>query len=57
MGEKGTSVEEMVWPEPPKRVVPPVRSTLWLPDDVACPQRCEVLKSSALDPVTVSKLK
>ncbi|XP_008274351.1 polyamine deacetylase HDAC10 [Stegastes partitus] len=56
--EEEKSTEEKVWPEPPKRVAPPVRSVALLPKDVTCPEGCKRFSSSeALDPLTVSKLR
>lgn len=47
-----------MWPEPPKRVSPPVRTALVLPNGVTCPDGCEHFSSSEdPDPLTVSKLK
>ncbi|KAM6936987.1 polyamine deacetylase HDAC10 [Xenentodon cancila] len=57
LAEKETCADEMVWPEPPKRASPPVRTALVLPSDVACPERCERINAAALDPLTVSKIK
>lgn len=58
MGEEEKGAEEKVWPEPPKRVTPPVRSALVLPDDVDCPDGCERVSSSDdLDPLSASKLR
>ncbi|XP_029288791.1 polyamine deacetylase HDAC10 [Cottoperca gobio] len=55
-GEEKKSAEEEVWPEPPKRVAPPVRTALVLPNGVACPDGCTRF-SSPDDSVIVSKLK
>lgn len=53
-----TVKEEKVWPEPQKRVCPPVRAALILPDGVNCPEGCQHFSSTEdLDPVTVSKLR
>ncbi|KAM4572812.1 polyamine deacetylase HDAC10 isoform 1-T1 [Odontesthes bonariensis] len=58
MGEEEKSTEEKVWPEPPKRLSPPIRSALVLPDDVALPDRCQRISSpEELDPLTLSKLR
>ncbi|XP_049929729.1 polyamine deacetylase HDAC10 [Epinephelus moara] len=54
--EEEKHAEEKVWPEPLKRVSPPVRTALILPDGVACPDGCERF-SSLEDPVIVSKLR
>uniref|UniRef100_I3JQB5 Histone deacetylase 10 n=1 Tax=Oreochromis niloticus TaxID=8128 RepID=I3JQB5_ORENI len=51
-GEEEKDAEEKVWPEPPKRVTPPVCAALVLPDDVACPEGCERFSfSEDLDPL------
>lgn len=56
--EGETVKEEKVWPEPQKRVCPPVRAALILPDGVNCPEGCQRFSSTEdLDPVTVSKLR
>ncbi|XP_059191347.1 polyamine deacetylase HDAC10 [Centropristis striata] len=55
-GEEEESAEEEVWPEPPKRVAPPVRTALILPNDVACPDRCQRFSSSE-DTNIVNKLR
>ena len=58
MGEEEKSTEEKVWPEPPKRLSPPIRSALVLPDDVALPDRCQRISSpEELDPLMLSKLR
>uniref|UniRef100_A0AAX7UU57 Histone deacetylase domain-containing protein n=1 Tax=Astatotilapia calliptera TaxID=8154 RepID=A0AAX7UU57_ASTCA len=55
--EEEKDAEEKVWPEPPKRVTPPVCAALVLPDDVACPEGCECFSfSEDLDPLLASKL-
>lgn len=46
VGEEQKSPEEKIWPEPPKRVSPPVCSAVVLPDGVVCPDACERLSSS-----------
>ncbi|XP_070687142.1 polyamine deacetylase HDAC10 [Pempheris klunzingeri] len=52
------SAEEEVWPEPPKRVTPPLRTALVLPNGVACPDRCKRFScSDDPDPVRVNKLR
>ncbi|XP_073328894.1 polyamine deacetylase HDAC10 [Pagrus major] len=52
------SVEEKVWPEPPKRVAPPIRTAAILPNGVACPDGCKRFSSSEdPDPVIVNKLR
>lgn len=52
------SVEEKVWPEPSKRVVPPVRTAAILPNGVSCPDGCKRFSSSEdPDPVIVNKLR
>ncbi|XP_005451077.1 polyamine deacetylase HDAC10 [Oreochromis niloticus] len=57
-GEEEKDAEEKVWPEPPKRVTPPVCAALVLPDDVACPEGCERFSfSEDLDPLLASKLR
>ncbi|XP_038561880.1 polyamine deacetylase HDAC10 [Micropterus salmoides] len=57
-GEEEKSVEEKLWPEPPKRVTPPIRTALVLPDGVACPDGCSRFSSSeGPDAVIVSRLK
>ncbi|KAF0040615.1 hypothetical protein F2P81_006513, partial [Scophthalmus maximus] len=49
--------EELVWPEPPKRLAPALRTAVVLPGGVACPDGCNQFSSSEeLDPVTVNKL-
>nr|XP_046249339.1 polyamine deacetylase HDAC10 [Scatophagus argus] len=56
--EEEKSVEEKVWPEPPKRVAPPIRTASVLPNGVKCPDGCKLFSSSEdLDSVTVSKLR
>lgn len=56
--EEENSTEEVLWPVPLKRVSPPVRCASVLPDDVVCPDGCELFSSSEqLDPTTVSKLR
>ncbi|XP_076588220.1 polyamine deacetylase HDAC10 [Chaetodon auriga] len=45
-GEEEKSSKEQVWPEPPKRVTPPIRTAVVLPDGVACPDGCERFSSS-----------
>lgn len=56
--EGETVKEEKVWPEPQKRVCPPIRAALILPDGVNCPEGCQCFSSTEdLDPVTVSKLR
>ncbi|KAE8296068.1 hypothetical protein D5F01_LYC04820 [Larimichthys crocea] len=56
--EEEESAEEESWPEPPKRVAPPVRTALLLPDGVACPDGCKRFSSSDdPDPVIVNKLR
>uniref|UniRef100_A0A8C7YDM4 Histone deacetylase 10 n=1 Tax=Oryzias sinensis TaxID=183150 RepID=A0A8C7YDM4_9TELE len=37
VGEEQKSPEEKIWPEPPKRICPPVCSAVVLPDGVVCP--------------------
>uniref|UniRef100_A0A8C3ACY8 Histone deacetylase 10 n=1 Tax=Cyclopterus lumpus TaxID=8103 RepID=A0A8C3ACY8_CYCLU len=49
------SAEEETWPEPPKRLAPPVSTALVLPEGVACPDGCKRFSSSE-DPVIVNKL-
>uniref|UniRef100_UPI0037E8A49B polyamine deacetylase HDAC10 n=1 Tax=Semicossyphus pulcher TaxID=241346 RepID=UPI0037E8A49B len=57
-GEEEKIVEEKVWPEPQKRVTPPVRTAVVLPDGVACPDGCKRLSSSEVsDPGTVNRLR
>uniref|UniRef100_A0A4W6CYJ0 Histone deacetylase 10 n=1 Tax=Lates calcarifer TaxID=8187 RepID=A0A4W6CYJ0_LATCA len=57
-GEEGNSIEEKVWPEPPKRVTPTIRTAVVLPDGVTCPDGCKRFSSSEdLDPLIISKLK
>uniref|UniRef100_A0A671YXW9 Histone deacetylase 10 n=1 Tax=Sparus aurata TaxID=8175 RepID=A0A671YXW9_SPAAU len=52
------SVEEKVWPEPSKRVAPPVRTAAILPNGVSCPDGCKRFSSSEdPDPVIVNKLR
>lgn len=47
-----------MWPEPPKRVVPPVRAALVLPDSVACPDGCKRFSSPEnLSPLIANKLR
>lgn len=56
--EEEKDAEEKVWPEPPKRLTPPVCAALVLPDDVACPEGCECFSfSEDLDPLLASKLR
>ncbi|XP_070763817.1 polyamine deacetylase HDAC10 [Enoplosus armatus] len=58
--EKGEEekVEEKVWPEPPKRVTPPIQTALVLPNGVACPDRCKRFSSSEdPDPFIVNRLR
>uniref|UniRef100_A0A8C3G791 Histone deacetylase 10 n=1 Tax=Cyclopterus lumpus TaxID=8103 RepID=A0A8C3G791_CYCLU len=50
------SAEEETWPEPPKRLAPPVSTALVLPEGVACPDGCKRFSSSE-DPVIVNKLR
>ncbi|XP_034735891.1 polyamine deacetylase HDAC10 isoform X1 [Etheostoma cragini] len=54
--EEEKNAEEAVWPEPPKRVAPAVRTALVLPNGVACPAGCKRFSSSE-DPVIVNKLR
>ncbi|XP_039989908.1 polyamine deacetylase HDAC10 isoform X2 [Xiphias gladius] len=57
-GEEEESAEEKVWPEPLKRVPPPTRTAVVLPDGVACPDGCKNFRPSEdLDPLIVNKLK
>lgn len=61
LGEEGEkpldTEEELVWPEPPKRLAPALRTAVVLPGGVACPDGCNQFSSSEeLDPVTVNKL-
>uniref|UniRef100_A0A8C9YQ18 Histone deacetylase 10 n=1 Tax=Sander lucioperca TaxID=283035 RepID=A0A8C9YQ18_SANLU len=44
--EEEKNAEEEVWPEPPKRVAPAVRTALVLPNDVACPDGCKHVNTS-----------
>lgn len=54
--KKSAAVAE--WPEPPRRVPPPVRTAAVLPDGVACPDGCQRFSSSEdPDPATVGKLR
>lgn len=54
--KKSAAVAE--WPEPPRRVSPPVRTAAVLPDGVACPDGCQQFCSSEdPDPATVGKLR
>lgn len=56
--EESAEKEEEVWPEPPKRVAPPIRAALVLPDGVAYPEGCKRFSSSGdPDPVVVNKLR
>ncbi|KAG8012813.1 Beta-parvin [Nibea albiflora] len=56
--EEEESAEEEAWPEPPKRVAPPIRTALLLPDDVACPDGCKRFSSSDdPNPAIVNKLR
>lgn len=61
MSEKGDekkSTEEIVWPQPMKRVTPPIRTAVVLPHGVACPDRCERFSlSEDPDPLIVNKLR
>lgn len=50
--------EENVWPEPPKRVSPSIRTALVLPKGVTCPDGCQLFSPSEdLDPITLKKLR
>lgn len=52
------SAEEETWPEPPKRVAPPMRTALLLPDGVACPDGCKRFSSTDdPNPAIVDKLR
>lgn len=49
--------EEKAWPEPQRRVCPPIRAALILPDGVPCPDGCHRFGSAEdLDPVTLSRV-
>lgn len=52
--EKNT--DEIVWPDPPKRVSPCVRTAVVLPDGVDCPDGCERFSDLHPDPLLVKKL-
>ncbi|KAM7002092.1 polyamine deacetylase HDAC10 [Tautogolabrus adspersus] len=55
-GEEETSEE--VWPEPPTRVSPPIRTAVVLPDGVTCPDGCKNFSSlEDPNPETVNKLR
>ncbi|XP_039663890.1 polyamine deacetylase HDAC10 isoform X1 [Perca fluviatilis] len=54
--EEEKSAEEEVWPEPPKRVAPALRTALVLPNGVACPDGCKRFSSSE-DLVLINKLR
>lgn len=57
-GEESSVKEQCVWPEPAKRVVPPVRTAALLPEDAECPEECERLSfSNHPDPDVVSQLR
>ncbi|KAG7230940.1 hypothetical protein INR49_024969 [Caranx melampygus] len=57
-GEKSAESEEKVWPEPPKRLTPAVRTAAVLPDGVACPDGCKPFGSSGdLHPPVLNTLK
>ncbi|XP_041652369.1 polyamine deacetylase HDAC10 isoform X2 [Cheilinus undulatus] len=57
-GQEEKTVEEKVWPEPPKRVTPPIRTAVLLPDDATCPDECRRFSSSEdPDPEVVNKLR
>lgn len=56
--EEEKNVQEIVWPEPPKRVAPPVRTAVVLPDHVSCPDGCKAFSSTEnLNPAIVNKLR
>lgn len=57
-GEGGqTVVEEKTWPEPLRRVAPPVRSALVLPEGAACPEGCKRFSWDHPDPLVTNKLR
>lgn len=57
-GEEAVTKKEEVWPEPPKRVAPLVRTALVLPDGVACPDGCKRFSlSENLNPLIANKLR
>ncbi|XP_026220379.1 polyamine deacetylase HDAC10 [Anabas testudineus] len=56
--EKEKLIAAMVWPQPVKRVTPPTRTAVVLPDGVACPDRCKHFSlSEDPDPLVVQKLR
>lgn len=58
MAVEERSTEEKVWPDPPERLCPPVRSAAVLPDDASCPDGLKRLSSSKdLEPLLLSKIK
>ncbi|KAM7397012.1 hypothetical protein PAMP_020011 [Pampus punctatissimus] len=57
-GEEAISTKEEEWPDPPKRVAPPVRTALVVPDGVSCPDGCKRFSSSDnLSPLIANKLR
>ncbi|KAK7891403.1 hypothetical protein WMY93_023366 [Mugilogobius chulae] len=39
--EEKTEAEELVWPDPPKRISPNVRTAVVVPEGVTCPEGCQ----------------
>ncbi|CAK6950921.1 polyamine deacetylase HDAC10 [Scomber scombrus] len=58
-GDEAITTKEEMWPEPPKRVAPPVRTAVVLPEGVACPAGCKCFSSSSenLSPHIANKLR
>lgn len=44
--EEEKKTEEIVWPDPTKRISPPVRTAVVLPEGVTCPEGCQCFCSS-----------
>lgn len=57
-GDEKKSAEEIVWPQPMKRVTPPIRTAVVLPDGVTCPDKCKRFSlSEHPDPLVVNRLR
>lgn len=55
--EEEKKTEEIVWPDPTKRISPPVRTAVVLPEGVTCPEGCQCFCSSQdPDPSLVENL-
>uniref|UniRef100_A0A673BR72 Histone deacetylase domain-containing protein n=1 Tax=Sphaeramia orbicularis TaxID=375764 RepID=A0A673BR72_9TELE len=54
--EEEKNTEEIVWPDPPKRVSPCVRTAVVLPDGVDCPDGCKRFTDLHPDPLLGKKL-